>query len=66
MPLMKGASRKTISENIREMVKSGHKPSQAAAAAYSMARKSGLKDKHSPSQKAMGMHSMKKAIQDKC
>jgi hypothetical protein len=41
MPLQKGASRKTISHNIREMIHSGHKRSQAVAAALSTARKSG-------------------------
>jgi hypothetical protein len=45
MPLKKGKSDKVMSYNIAEMVKAGHPQDQAVAAAYSMARKSGLKDK---------------------
>ena len=41
MPLSKGKSKAVISANIREMVKAGHPVKQAAAAAYSTARKSG-------------------------
>lgn len=40
MPLMKGRDAKTVSSNIKEMVKAGHKPKQAIAAALSMKRKS--------------------------
>jgi hypothetical protein len=40
MPLQKGSSRATISENIREMRHAGHPENQAIAAALSTARKS--------------------------
>jgi hypothetical protein len=43
MPLSKGTSRKTISKNIKEMIQSGHKKSQAIAASLNQARKSGAK-----------------------
>lgn len=45
MPLKKGSSRETISENIAEMVRSGRPQKQAVAASLETARKSG---KHIP------------------
>jgi hypothetical protein len=45
MPLKKGRSRKTISSNISEMIKSGHPKNQAIAASLNEARKSGAKIK---------------------
>lgn len=43
MPLEKGKIRAVIGHNIREMEASGHKKSQAIAAALNTARKSGAK-----------------------
>jgi hypothetical protein len=43
MPLKKGKSRKTISENIRELKKSGRPQKVAVAAALATARRSGRK-----------------------
>jgi len=46
MPLKPGKSRKVISENIREMIASGHPQKQAVAAALSNARRGKRKKKH--------------------
>lgn len=43
MPLKKGTSKKTVSLNIKEMMKSGHSQKQSVAAAINNARKSGAK-----------------------
>jgi len=40
MPLHKGTSKKAISGNIKEMIKAGHPPKQAVAAAMRQAGKS--------------------------
>jgi hypothetical protein len=53
MPLNKEPSRAAISQNIATEVKAGRKPSQAAAIAFSEARKAGFKDKRKP-KKAYG------------
>lgn len=45
MPLAKGKSKATISNNIAELVKSGRPQKQAIAIAMSEARKSGEKAK---------------------
>ena len=45
MPLKSGKSQKIISQNLREMIKSGHKRDQAVAAAMNKAGKSKKKGK---------------------
>ena len=53
-PLKKGTSQETISQNISEMVRSGHKRSQAIAASLEQARRSGA---NIPKQDGGGGHS---------
>jgi hypothetical protein len=68
VPLKRGKSKKTIGENIHEMVKAGHPVSQAAAAAYATARKSGLHDPKRTLTIAAGSHpdrAAKRSIQPK-
>lgn len=45
MPLHEGMDWQTISENIRELIRSGRKPKQAAAIAYRVAGKSHKKSR---------------------
>jgi hypothetical protein len=45
MPLKKGKSKKVISENIKEMIISGHPKNQAIAAALANAKKTKKKNK---------------------
>lgn len=76
MPLKKGNSRKVVSENIREMVESGHPQKQAVAAALNNAGKSRgntmkhhEKAKHHMTKAAhhheKAMHHMEKAKKEK-
>jgi hypothetical protein len=51
MPLKKGSSKATIAQNIRTEVKSGKPVKQAAAIAYSVARKSDGKSSSSKCKK---------------
>ncbi len=53
MPLRAGASRAVIGENIKEMEASGHKKSQAVAAALNTARRSNHERKHAQSGRAL-------------
>jgi hypothetical protein len=39
MPLKKGSSKKTISSNIAELIRSGRKKDQAVAIAYDVAKR---------------------------
>jgi hypothetical protein len=54
MPLKKGKSKETVSQNIREMMKSGYPQKQAVAASLSQARKSGAKIPAKPAKKSAG------------
>ena len=45
MPLKRGASKKTRDDNVEEMIKAGHPPKQAVAAAYDKQRESKRKGK---------------------
>ena len=57
MPLVKGRSRKAISHNIGKLIREGYPPKQAAAIAYSVARR-GLRKR---SRRADVMRRMKKS-----
>ena len=45
MPLQKGSSKKTLSENIAKLIKEGYPRDQAVAIAYSEQKKHKLKKK---------------------
>jgi len=57
MPLKSGSSRKIVSQNIKEMVRSGHPLKQAIAAAL---KKAGLSNKRYKLLKSKTNNSMKK------
>lgn len=46
MPLAKGSSKGVISRNIAELIRAGHKPDQAAAIAYRVAREHANRGQH--------------------
>jgi len=54
MPLNKKPTRAAISQNIATEVGVGKPPSQAAAIAFSTARKAGFRDKRKPKARAYG------------
>lgn len=54
MPLKKGYSKETISNNIKEMIKGGYPPKQAVAASLETARRSGGENKFPRMKKYMG------------
>lgn len=57
MPLKKGTSKDMFSQNVREMMRSGHPQKQAVAAAYAMQRKSRKrKRKHMPKKDEHGYY----------
>lgn len=59
MPLIKSASNKARSENIAEMIKAGHPPKQAEAAAYHNQRDA-QRHTHHERQAPMHEHEMRK------
>ena len=61
MPLVKGSSKKAISENIRREMHAGKPQKQAVAIAMDVARRSGgggKKKKNSPSKEMMYQHAL--------